>query len=205
MFLVYRGSRELALGILPGIIAGINEAVKLAVKQPRPDLSCLTTYGMPSSHSAVSVGLLVYLILDAAYRITPKRANQRSCGESCMGMVKGFFLLPFGTISQGEFSAFVAVWTVLLLPVPLARVIVNDHSPQQAMAGVLVGLLAVAIWFPTMLWARRKLVDHVGTKAFYIFVHNYDVPAGWKDADSEESQPINSSKAASAEAVASNV
>ena len=190
LFLVYRGSRELAVGSLAGLTAAINELVKLGIKQARPIGSCLTTCGMPSSHSAVAVGLFLYLTLDAAYRV--HRVNGKplsffpTCGslaDSAVKLAKGFMVLPFGTISPGEFSTYLAIWAPLLMPVPISRVLLSDHSPSQVMAGSFVGFLAVVIWFPFMLYLRSTLRKHVGKKVFYIFVHNYDVPESWKEVN----------------------
>ena len=194
-FLVYRGSRKLAVGLLPALTAGINELVKLGVNQSRPLGSCLTSKGMPSSHSAVSIGLFLYLILDAGYRIKPSGSgifgSCKSVGDTSVKMLKGALVLPFGSMTLKEFFGYGALWAVLLLPVPVARVLLNDHSPSQAMAGMLVGMLAAFLWFPLMLFMRSSWRNHVGRKYLYIFVHNYDVPEGWGEEGSQaETDPI---------------
>jgi membrane-associated phospholipid phosphatase len=193
LFLIYRGTRELFIGLLPALTAGINELVKLGIKQARPTGSCLTSCGMPSSHSAVAVSLLLYLVLDAAYRI--ERVKLVIIGmtdvwatlkQASAKLAKGLFVLPAGPISPGEFAFFMACWCPLLLPVPLSRVLLNDHSPSQAMAGTFVGFLAVSIWFPLVLNIRWKLRNEVGTKFGYIFVHNYDIPDTWKEKSHDD-------------------
>ena len=195
MFLIYRGSRELAVGLLPALIAGINELIKMGFNQDRPYGTCLTSKGMPSSHSAVAVGLFLYLVLDAGYRLKPSRGGifgsvTTSC-DTCMKMIKGWIVLPFNSLTQREFFAYVIIWAILLLPVPLSRVLLNDHSPSQAMAGTIVGFIAVCIWFPLVLWMRSSWRDYVGQKYLAIFVHNYDVPEGWRDeGDGNEVEPI---------------
>lgn len=193
LFLIFRGTRELTVGLLVGLIAGINEVIKILVDQPRPPESCLTSRGMPSSHSAVAIGLFLFLVLDAAYRLKPLLTpnNNHSCSQSFIRMLKGMMILPFGSLTQGEFSSYLAIWSILLLPVPLARVVLHDHSPSQALAGTFVGMVAVCIWFPLSLWMRSALRDHVGEKYLVIFSHNYDVPEGWKRSDDkEETEPI---------------
>jgi membrane-associated phospholipid phosphatase len=193
LFLIYRGTRELTVGLLVGLIAGINEVIKILVDQPRPQESCLSSRGMPSSHSAVAVGLFLFLVLDAAYRLKPlvNISDKSSCGHSFNRMLKGMMILPFGYLSKGLFASYLAIWSVLLLPVPISRVVLHDHSPTQALAGSFVGMIAVAIWFPLSLWMRSALRDHVGEKYLVIFCHNYDVPEGWKQSDDkEESVPI---------------
>jgi len=181
MFLIYRGTRELSVGLLPALVAGINELIKLGIKQSRPVGSCLTSCGMPSSHSAVSVALLIYLILDAAYRIDPRVVPAMK--DTCLKMVRGFLVLPFDSMSQGEFSAYFGIWVVLLLPVPISRVVLNDHSPTQALAGSLIGCFAVSIWFPLILFLRRRFQRNVGDRFLLIFIHNYDVPEGSQEEE----------------------
>ena len=188
LFLIYRGSRELLIGMLPALTAGFNELIKLGIKQQRPEGSCLSSCGMPSSHSAVAVGLLIYLLIDAAYRIERVKlvvvgmeSVWRTCKQSSVKLAKGLFVLPNGPISPGEFSFFLTCWIPLLLPVPLSRVELNDHSASQAMAGTFVGFVAVLLWFPTVLYIRWKFRNDVGKKFGYIFVHNYDIPDTWKE------------------------
>jgi membrane-associated phospholipid phosphatase len=202
LFLIYRGSRELTLGLLPALTAGINELVKLGVNQPRPAGSCLTSKGMPSSHSAVAIGLFLFLVLDAGYRLRPTKPMQScifgslaSTGLSVVNMLKGGLMLPVESLSQHEFFGYLAIWSVLLLPVPVSRVLLNDHSPSQALAGMLVGMLAVGLWFPLTLWMRSSWREHVGEKYLAIFKHNYDVPEGWREQPVDgETDPIVGSK-----------
>ena len=195
MFLIYRGSRELAVGLLPALTAGINELIKLGFNQNRPYGTCLTSKGMPSSHSAVAIALFLYLVFDAAYRVKPSKTD--ICGscssswETVKKMAKGWFVLPFGSMTQTELFAYVTIWAILLFPVPVSRILLNDHSPSQAMAGIFVGIIAVSIWFPLVLWMRSSWRGYVGQKYLYIFVHNYDVPEGWKEeGESHEVEPI---------------
>jgi hypothetical protein len=109
-----------------------------------------------------------------------------------MKFIKGSFIIVFGTISQKEFSAYLTIWSLLLLPVPISRAIVNDHYPAQILAGCFVGILACIIWYPVVLSIRVKFANKVGAKFWYIFVHNYDVPIGWAQAsaaaDDEEDE-----------------
>jgi membrane-associated phospholipid phosphatase len=194
-FLVYRGSREVSVGLLPALTAGINELVKMGVNQNRPVGSCLTSKGMPSSHSAVSIGLFLFLILDAAYRLRPSGAgifgSCKSMGDTAIKMLKGVLVLPFGSLTRKEFFGYAGLWAILLIPVPLSRVLLNDHSPSQAMAGSLIGILAAGIWFPLTLLMRSKWQEYVGRKYLKIFVHNYDVPEGWDyESTDGETDPI---------------
>lgn len=187
MFLVYRGTRELAILLLAAITVGINEFIKYLVQQSRPLGSCLTTCGMPSSHSAVAMCLLVYLILDASYRLDGRGCRPVSLlpalsdvGDFLLKLLRGLVLLPFGSVSQNEFSVYLMIWIPALVPVPISRVLLNDHSASQVMAGCIVGFVAGFVWFPIVLAFRIATEKFVGRKFLYVFVHNYDVPLIWK-------------------------
>jgi membrane-associated phospholipid phosphatase len=185
LFLIYRGTREIALGITIGLSVGISEIIKASVEQARPLTSCLHTCGMPSSHAAVSMGMLTFLVLDAAYRIVPPagRTNLWSgwegVSDTSKRFTRGLTFLTFNPVSQYEFFLYFLIWTFALLPVPIARVIVGDHTPKQTLAGGIVGWGVGLIWFPICVVIRKALRAHVGKKFLWIFVHNYDVPVGW--------------------------
>lgn len=194
VFIVRRGTREFSLGLLPLFTAGIVAIVKVSVKQARPEGSCLSSCGMPSAHSATSTALFLYLVLDAAHRVvTPSKSvttffpSLSSIGATCLSLIKGVLLFPSGSITQREFSAYLAIWSFLLLPVPISRALLNDHSPSQIIAGCLIGILTCLIWYPTILALRLKYASHYGSKFWYIFVHNYDVPEGWTTVRLESS------------------
>jgi len=185
-FLIKRGTRELAVGLLPLLVAGIVSLVKFIAKQARPEGSCLSSCGMPSAHAATSTALFLYLVLDAAHRvITPSKGitsffpSIASVGETCVALFKGVLMFPFGSISQREFSAYLAIWSPILLPVPISRALLNDHSASQIMAGCFIGILACFLWYPAVLALRLKFASNFGQKFWFIFVHNYDVPEGW--------------------------
>lgn len=186
LFLIYRGTREIALGITIGLAVGINELIKAIVKEPRPPTSCLHTCGMPSSHSAVSMALFTFLILDAGYRILPPSGEARlipgfkAMTATTWKMIKGLSFLTFSPVSQFEFYTYFAIWAFAFMPVPISRAIVGDHSPTQILAGGIVGWASALIWFPICVLIRKSLREHVGKKFLWIFVHNYDMPEGWK-------------------------
>ena len=187
LFLIKRGTREFSVGLLPLVVAGIVALVKFIAKQARPEGSCLSSCGMPSAHAATSTALFLYLVLDAAHRIhTPSKSaissffpSLASIGQTCVTLFKGLFMFPFGSISQREFSAYLAIWSPILLPVSISRAILNDHSAPQIMAGCLIGIIACFIWYPIILALRLKYASSFGQKFWFIFVHNYDVPEGW--------------------------
>ncbi len=193
------------------MIAGMNSGLKLIIKQARPAETCLSSCGMPSSHAATATALLLYLILDAAHRIKQRRSDTResffpswaSISDTCVKMIKGAFVIVFGTMSQREFSTYMTIWSLLLLPVPISRAILNDHYPSQIMAGCFMGIVACIIWYPLVLSLRIKFQPQVGTKFLYIFVHNYDVPIGWGPAIMDEDEKATNEPLVAAETTSS--
>jgi membrane-associated phospholipid phosphatase len=186
LFIIYRGTREIALGITIGVAVGISQIIKAVVEEPRPATSCLHTCGMPSSHSAVSMALFTFLILDAGYRLLPPNGESgfipgwKTMTQTTWKMIKGLSFLTFSPVSQFEFYTYFAIWAFAFMPVPISRAIVGDHSPTQILAGGIVGWGSAMIWFPICVQIRKSLRDHVGKKFLWIFVHNYDMPEGWK-------------------------
>ena len=100
----------------------VNEVlVKRSFPQRRPLASCLSSPGMPSSHSLLAMGLLAWVLLE---------------------------LLERGVKSWNWLFA-----TAILLPVPPARVVLQDHSLEQVTAGSLFGL-ATALLFYSFIRSR---------------------------------------------------
>jgi|LauGreDrversion4_2_1035121.scaffolds.fasta_scaffold33231_2 membrane-associated phospholipid phosphatase len=202
VFLIKRGTREFSVGLLPLLVAVIVLIVKLLARQIRPEGSCLSSCGMPSAHAATSTALFLYLILDAAHRVVapPKGImsffpSLASVGETCVALFKGVMMFPFGAISQREFSAYLAIWSPLLLPVPISRALLSDHSASQILSGCLIGILACFLWYPAILALRLKFANYYGRKFWYIFVHNYDVPEGWATVRLEDDSKSTSADA----------
>jgi len=196
LFLIYRGTREIALGLTIGFAVGINEIIKAVVSEPRPLTTCLHTCGMPSSHSAVSMALLTFIVLDAAYRIVPPEGRTsllprwKDIMDTSKRFTKGLTFLTFSPVSQYEFYVYFLIWTFAFLPVPISRVIVGDHTPKQILAGGIVGWGVALIWFPICVIIRKALRAHVGKKFVLIFVHNYDVPEGWTKLSTDDKDNI---------------
>jgi membrane-associated phospholipid phosphatase len=55
-----------------------------------------------------------------------------------------FYIQPMGR--SGTYATFLFVWFILLMPVPFARVILNDHSITQVLLGSLIGLGEGFLW-----------------------------------------------------------
>jgi len=172
-----RRSHALALFCFPLAAFVINElALKRLISRPRPgakDLltdyngrhvgSCALSCGMPSSHSTICIGSLVLLVLDAGLRIRPRHADAceaMDAGQSCIGCA------PQGTWTPRQFVFYMAFWVVMLLPVPLARVILYDHSVSQVVLGSSFGAVLAFLWLAT--WEKSLFFCrlHLGSRVF---------------------------------------
>ena len=88
------------------------QVFKKLLGAPRPDDTCLTTNGMPSSHSIISTGMLVWLVLEVTRRDLAPAGRRSGC---------------------------VVALTLALLPVMPSRHALADHSFNQCAAGGLIG------------------------------------------------------------------
>merc|ERR1712048_745205 len=66
-----------------------------------------------------------------------------------------------GTITKEEFSVHLALWVCLLMPVPFMRVVLYDHSLQQAMYGFCLGVVSAIAWWRVVLYFQRKFADYI--------------------------------------------
>lgn len=127
----------IGVNILSLILVAILRA---SIDQFRPPDSCVTSFGMPSGHSAVAIGTLVVLLVETI------RNTRR--------------------YKTWKVIALCILWTVLLLPVPFARVIIHDHTVMQAVIGSLIGLgIALAVYaFLYWRYVRRRRLQQERTK-----------------------------------------
>eukprot|EP01065_Artemidia_motanka_P047769 TRINITY_DN7561_c1_g1_i1.p1 TRINITY_DN7561_c1_g1~~TRINITY_DN7561_c1_g1_i1.p1 ORF type:complete len:262 (+),score=72.01 TRINITY_DN7561_c1_g1_i1:57-788(+) len=93
--------------------------IKKLFPMSRPQLSCLHSNGMPSSHSAIAVGMLVWSVLTARFNYSGQHIPLRKA----LGFVALF--LAFG-------------------PVPASRVLLHDHTVLQVVVGGLLGAVCAA-------------------------------------------------------------
>lgn len=193
-----RGTRQISFLIFSGVIALSNEViVKRVWAQPRPGAlekltdehghlvgSCLISCGMPSSHAALSIGFLVLMICDGIYRVVPSKDEmeigvQRSvnfrCKHECLcTWFTATPLSPTSLMSHREFVYFFSVWFVLLVPIPIMRVIVYDHSCDQAVLGSLLGFIYGILWFLFMHVVARRFSKNIGQYFCYgLIKHDY--------------------------------
>lgn len=197
-----RGTKQLSFLLFVCAITGINEfVVKKLVKEPRPgakglltdDLgvhvgSCSIKCGMPSSHCTMSVGFLLLMLFDGVYRVIPSQASLTRGGESSFEMgltrsrIKKWFtttpLSPSNTMSHKEFLWFFLFWSAVLLPVPISRIKLYDHSVDQVVIGSLLGGVYALSWFVITMFFVRRNVAHTGMNfgPYQLFVHDYHPP-----------------------------
>eukprot|EP00756_Hemistasia_phaeocysticola_P006110 Hpha_TRINITY_DN13687_c0_g1::TRINITY_DN13687_c0_g1_i1::g.122687::m.122687 len=94
--------------------------VKIVFPMDRPQGTCLHSKGMPSSHSAISVGMLVWCLLTTRTRRHGSPVPLR------------------------KLIAFVGLCLVLV-PVPFSRVYLHDHSWVQVIVGSILGSTCASI------------------------------------------------------------
>eukprot|EP01066_Platyproteum_vivax_P007215 Platyproteum_vivax@DN2769_c0_g1_i1.p1 len=120
-YLIGRTTLPLVAFVLSVTLSSVCESLlKYYFKQPRPVASGVKSYGMPSSHAAVSMGLWMWLGLE-------------------------LFIHP-SLLSMQKAELFVCIST-LCLPVPWARYQLKDHSHMQVFAGVALGGVCGALTF----------------------------------------------------------
>jgi membrane-associated phospholipid phosphatase len=118
---------------------------KTLFSESRPDESCVVGCGMPSSHAALSIGLLFVIIVNGmkyGFKDVEDEAEHRNkLWTSILYPTNGAFRDHAIT-----YATFLFVWFILLMPVPFARVILNDHSITQVLLGSLIGLGEGFLW-----------------------------------------------------------
>mmetsp|Transcript_29058 Transcript_29058/g.69208 ORF Transcript_29058/g.69208 Transcript_29058/m.69208 type:complete len:510 (-) Transcript_29058:45-1574(-) len=175
---VCRGTRELCLAVLVLSTFFLNELVlKHFLSQPRPEQSCCTSCGMPSSHSAFALSIWIFQLMDLSWRLDFRHSSWtwRSVSE--------VFKSPWrhwDVFTVQQFLVLCFAWSVLMLPVPASRVNLGDHSMSQVLAGGAVGcLMGMALWFLARL-AQLRQNHHVGQKlsiqGLRVLSHNMALP-----------------------------
>jgi len=195
--LITRGTRQLSVLLFTGMTTLGNEIlVKQLMSQPRPGAlgpapglltniwgihvgSCNITCGMPSSHSTMAIGFLMLTMFDGIIRIIPDTASLSQDWDvnTYPSIWKSFSVTPLSpkpVMYTLEFLGFFSVWMILLCPVPLMRVQLNDHSAEQVCLGSLLGVVYAMIWFQIMRCAVYRYRDLFGKKICGgLLLHNY--------------------------------
>lgn len=197
--LVRRGSRQLALCLFAVLSPAINEVLlKPWLAEPRPGSSgllrndvgiyvgsCTPSCGMPSSHATISIGLWLLTFLEAAVRVVPSSDRLRGAttvvAESAPGFGTGHgcmcsaakSVLPQDLMTARQFTASMAVWSLLLLPVPMMRVRSYDHSVEQVVVGSIAGAFYAVVWHSSMVALSSRYIGSLGDTFLKVLRHNY--------------------------------
>eukprot|EP00434_Breviolum_minutum_P034737 symbB.v1.2.030752.t1/scaffold3500.1/size56953/4 len=176
----------------------VNEGiVKKIVAEPRPgsmlelrgqngllEGSCVETCGMPSSHSAISMGWFTLSVLDAISRTDTSRdlddagdalvVEQRKwtnflkslgcqydviAGEEKKSRGYEFCWIPWAEktdLTVREFISVVIYWCLLLVPVPFMRVVLRDHTESQVFVGSAIGMVLAMVWWRVLRVLERR-------------------------------------------------
>ncbi|CAJ1363662.1 unnamed protein product [Effrenium voratum] len=197
------------LGIICSVNEGI---VKKLISEPRPgsmmelrgdhgllEGSCVISCGMPSSHSAIAMGWFILSILDATARthLSPRDEDSvpsRNRGRSLLAterkkvvdfMKKLCCLVPWvkkEVLTVREFISFTLFWFFLMVPVPFMRVVLKDHTANQAVAGSGLGVLLAMLWWRTVRVLQRRYRDLEGCDIWHGLIrHDYCLPIPERD------------------------
>eukprot|EP00928_Gymnodinium_smaydae_P099444 TRINITY_DN9486_c0_g1_i1.p1 TRINITY_DN9486_c0_g1~~TRINITY_DN9486_c0_g1_i1.p1 ORF type:complete len:266 (-),score=20.86 TRINITY_DN9486_c0_g1_i1:223-1020(-) len=173
-------------------ITVVNELfIKKLVRMPRPGAtglltdedgrhvgSCCHSCGMPSSHACFAIGTWTLFFLEATCSVAPSSImlQQWALPESQLELLKDL-LRPDFEFSCRHVGAFLAFWSLMLLPVPIMRVALYDHSVTQVCVGGFLGGLYAAIWFTMSLPMRERLKGSLGSAVSWkMFTHNLAPP-----------------------------
>lgn len=188
-----RGTRGLSFLFFVGALVAVQELfVKRLpfLREARPGASWLLTdesgrlvgscnhsCGMPSSHAAMSIGFLCLLIFDGIFRVVPSKEELNDITDFDQFAFTLTPLLPMRTTTHKQFLSFVVVWIMILLPVPISRVVLYDHTAKQVSVGSFEGLILASLWYALMHWLQYKYHDKVGkTFCCGLFKHDYAPP-----------------------------
>lgn len=145
--------------------------------------SCAYDCGMPSSHASFAVGTWALFLLEAAYSVVTDAFVLRSWSLPTLEIARwshfwsGISFVPDFQLSQQQFVAFLAVWSVLLLPVPIMRVALYDHTVAQVSVGAALGGLCAMMWFRMSLCLRERFKGNLGAPLLSgLLTHNLSPP-----------------------------
>jgi len=203
-FAYRRSTRELwALCWLFCTITLCEGCLKPLLRQPRPGTllqvrdyngffvgSCLPSCGMPSSHSALSVGWFLLLFLDAVFRVHPYALGGKTqtmpvppdvpALQKARKFLSFFLWVPWkghDLLTHTEFVVYIMTWFIILMPVPFFRVVLYDHTTEQVIAGSLVGIFMALVWWRFVRYMQRRFQSLEGQHVLYgVVLHTYKLP-----------------------------
>lgn len=107
---------------------------------------------MPSGHSMVAMEFLVWVFLETLFPHRRSR-NEFQFSEPIVRVQTGNFVVRFvhnltDLLVKKKARYNLLFWAiVILLPVPISRVVLNYHTVEQAIIGVLLGTVFGVLWF----------------------------------------------------------
>jgi dolichyldiphosphatase len=135
LFTAFVVRREIAIGYWGFgclVSTAVNRTIKKAIKEPRPEGSANTGYGMPSDHSQMMAFLAVYFGLWLWLQVKLDRPALK---------------LPAYLVAAA-----------LAVLVPVSRVVLGVHTVQQVVAGSLIGTVLAMSWYHAgVIYARLLL------------------------------------------------
>jgi membrane-associated phospholipid phosphatase len=172
--LVGRTSTAILGYLLSGLIAGVSElTIKNALARDRPPESCLESYGAPSTHSTFALAWFTWLYLEAYYHRKVFLPHRLAFVDLTAELTEWPWDVPL-------FRKYIIFLAVALLPIPLSRVIVKDHSDEQAVGGAIFGFCWAWLIFLFMhkygqKWLTLRFIENVdsGTKRWWGIKDDY--------------------------------
>merc|ERR1719399_1652106 len=84
-------------------------------------------------------------------------------------------LQPDVYVTTKQFTQWVGFWFCILIPVPISRVLANDHTPSQVLVGSAIGLVEAIFWFFLIRVCASRMQEHDGKRRWGI-LHDYVLP-----------------------------
>lgn len=174
-FIWKRGTRDVANLLFILFLFILNELIlKEIINEHRPGQedrnattgSCLSSCGMPSSHSAMALAFYVLLLTDAFCQTLRVYTDH-------IPMRRNYLFLNL-------------ILMIVLLPVPVSRVVVNDHSFAQIFAGGGSGMVASISWLFALQFLQHRWAPKYGQtllefKGFTLIRHDLPPSFLFKD------------------------
>jgi len=107
----------------------------------RPAKSCVTTCGMPNGQSLWAYGLLTYFFMELCFRLNLPLLIQRRTYTKEMATLLAVRAIPTRTFVIQIMTLF-----FFLVPVPMSRIILSDASPEQAIFGIVAGIILAVLY-----------------------------------------------------------
>lgn len=147
----------------------------------------------------MAFGLLTVCLLDTALRASYRPGQDAlsamwrggvnfcrpGCQYVCRELVQKFTLLPLSTwdeLSHVEAVLYALAWFLVLFPVPLARVVTNDHTLAQVVVGASIGFTEACCWSYMVHHLQHRFNHMLGhtwklrSTDWIVLTHNFALP-----------------------------